>query len=308
MTIPFDDSHLHAALAVGAMASCLLIAWWGATRRPPPVFGLVLGASFAFAIGYTIDRTGPFTSGPTRTPPGLVLGLALLGVVELVPYFRRRPSAAVALSIPAAIAIAAHGELAGPSWLRWVVGTTIVVGGWLAQETDRRSRVDGLLPVLFAITAVGMYYTLPDTEESLVLMGVLLPMAATAWLLRVRSLGAGGVRIAVAICAWTVAAGGVWRDTAIIGGIGSLGVIAGAPVAPYLNLRVRPIAMPSTWRLPAVSAIHLAAVYVASRVAGTATDGVVLPAVLAAGACVAGGVLASAALRGAPRASARTGR
>jgi hypothetical protein len=61
--------------------------------------------------------------------------------------------------------------------------------------------------VLLAITLVGLFYTVPDTGDAVVLLGVALPVAALGWPWVVARLGAGGSFAIAGLLAWVAA----WR-------------------------------------------------------------------------------------------------
>jgi hypothetical protein len=139
-----------------------------------------------------------------------------------------------------------------------LVFVTIVAGGALVADVDRRTARRGLGPLLFAVSVGGVYATVPDTEQALVLLGVAAPVALLGWPLRRAGLGAAGSPAAVAVLAWSAAVGGVGRPSSIVGAVGCLGLFV---VGPVSRRAVRTSA--ST-----VVAAHALLVLVSARVAG----------------------------------------
>jgi hypothetical protein len=180
-----------------------------------------------------------------------------------------------ALAVPGAWLVV-HAEPIQPiGWIQLLLGVGIVVGGALAADFDRRWRRVGAPPVLLAISLFGVYVTVPDTEQALVVLGASLPLAlpgAIGWPRALNSLGSAGAFGAVGLLAWTVGAGGAARHSAIVGGLACLGLFVVEPVGRALaGGRSRILgAVPDRriWALAAVAAGHLALVYVCARMAG----------------------------------------
>jgi hypothetical protein len=133
---------------------------------------------------------------------------------------------------------------------------------------ERRHPDLGLAPGLFAISALGVYSTVPDTEEALVLAAV----AACGGLLANLGLplrfGAAGSGALAVVYWWTVAAGGVGRDGSVVGAAACLGVLAAEPVAWWLaGRRTRP---EGSWRPSRLLwfAVQALAAVLCGRVAG----------------------------------------
>jgi hypothetical protein len=107
---------------------------------------------------------------------------------------------------------------------------------------------------LIAFSSLGVYFTVPDTEQARGLVGALLPVAAVALVSR-RSSESVGPSVSVALVAWVGLVGGVARPGSVVGAISCLGVLA-------LGSLVR---RPTPVRL---AAVHAVVVVLASRVAG----------------------------------------
>ena len=141
--------------------------------------------------------------------PGLAGGLALLlagGLLADLVAHRltvagqgaMRPVAATpavvamraVVTMPGAWLLAERSGLPGlvPLWVRLLVAAGTIAGSVLVSDLDRRGARLGLGPVLMAITIVGVYETVPDTDLVLAALGPTLllallagPMAQGAW-------------------------------------------------------------------------------------------------------------------------------
>ncbi len=80
-----------------------------------------------------------------------------------------------------------------------------------------------------------MYFTVPDTEHALVLLGAALPLALSSWPVPLARLGSGGAYAATGLLAWTAAIDGVARPASIVGGICSLGLLVAEPVGRLIG-------------------------------------------------------------------------
>lgn len=213
-----------------------------------------------------------------HVPAGLALALALLVVGGLVADANRWGLAArAALAAPGAASLAGLAALPDPGWALVLVALVTVVGGCLVVDMDRHWAAHGAGPVLLALTVVGIYETVPDPDLVLALLGVVVPMAALGWPLRLASLGSGSVAF-VGLLAWATAVGGRGRLSSVVGGLACLGLLVVEPLARALGGRhPRPgrpaYGLPRSWSSSALLAGgQLAVVYVASRVAGLRRD------------------------------------
>ena len=254
ITIPLDRTEMLTGLAVGTVALAIgLLASIGARAlaRPALTWGSA-GLLFAAAALVGLDLTH-------GVPGGLVGGTALVAVGAGIAVATRVPLAARLAAVgPGAWLVAAHGAIPGERWVRVLVFVTIVAGGALVADVDRRTARRGLGPLLFAVSVGGVYATVPDTEQVLVLLGVAGPVALLGWPLRRAGLGPAGSPAAVAVLAWSAAVGGVGRPSSIVGAVGCLGLFV---VGAVTRRAVRTSA-------PAVVAAHALLVLVSARVAG----------------------------------------
>ncbi len=253
------------ALPVGALAGL-------AARRPGRVAARIGGLCFVAASGSALARTEGLTDG-------LVVGLVALVVAGALSAFVPRSSSRVVvgalLAVPGAW-IVVHAEgMPEIGWIRGLLGVGIVLGAALASDLDRRWRDIGAGPVLMAISVLGVYATVPDTEQALVLLGASLPLALPGLIgspSSLSSLGPAGAFGAVGLLAWVVGVGGAARTSAIVGGLACLGLFVVEPVA-HASTREPARVLADLHRgrlheLAILSAAQLVLVYVCSRVAG----------------------------------------
>jgi hypothetical protein len=249
---------------VGLVAG--LVAAGGRWGRPPAratrTVGIV-GLLFTMAVVAGIQWA-------LGAPGWLVVGLAALVAGGAIMHRPAGRWLAPALLLPGIWLLLWRSGLLLESWERIVVGVAMLVGAWLVADFDARWRDEGLGPVLFAASVVGVYSTVPDTEMALVAVGAALPLALLGWPLPLGSLG-GGALASTGCLLWIVAAGGVGRASAILGGIASLGLFIVEPAARLFHrAHVSAIA---GWpkgrpRWTAAVVVHLGLVYVAARVIG----------------------------------------
>jgi hypothetical protein len=226
---------------------------------------------------------------------GLLLGLvATLACLAAWAWRRRRrpgaPTPVVGVALAAGGAAGILATTGPPATLALPPPGIAVaaVAGALLADFDRRWRRHGLAPLLLAVSAAGVYATVPDVEAAVVVLGVALPLALLGWPGPLApggvpvpgprpgpprppppSLGVAGSLAAAALLVWTVAAGGAGRPGSVVGGLGCLGVLAVEPLARLLDPRHRSALArgPAAWT--ALGA-HLVLVAVAARVVGRA--------------------------------------
>jgi hypothetical protein len=237
------------------------VAWQLVRRRPLPSAGLLLVAAATWGLREAVTL-----------PTGLVQGLILLAGAGLVAGFVPAPRLVGAvLALPGAWVLATQAGLVETQWIRVLVIVTATLGGALVADFDGRFRDAGFAPVLVAVSVVGVYFSVPDTEQASVLLGAALPLIALGWPRALAGLGSVGAYATTGLLAWTTAAGGYGRPSSIVGGVACLGLLAVEPLARA----VRPAASSVLdavaqrwWGAVPVGAAHLGLVFVASRWAG----------------------------------------
>jgi hypothetical protein len=229
-----------------------------AGRTAGLVAGLVLGVAAALACLATWAWRRRHRPGAPTPVAGLALAAAGVGgaAVALGPA-----AGGPALPVPwPAVALAAAGA------------------GALLADFDRRWRGRGLAPALLAISAAGIYLTVPDVEAALAALGAALPLALLGWpgpLARVPgqpppSLGVVGALAVAGLLVGTAAAGSAGRPGAFVGALACLGVLAVEPLAVRLDPGRRSALGPPGGRRAGWSALaaQLALAAVAARVVG----------------------------------------
>jgi hypothetical protein len=251
---------------LGAAGIVVGLVWRRVWRRPAPIAGLIVAASFAIAFHYSLG-----------IPPNVERGLWLLAAAGVVTGFLAalwHPLIilGIGFALPGASLLTRDtGLLVHPHWVKTLVVATVVVGGTLVADFDRRYRARGWGPVLFAISAVGLYLTVPDTERAMLLLGAALPVLLLGWPFPLGSLGVVGAYPCVGALAWVAAFDGRGRLSAIIGGVACLGLFAAEPVARVIRLSGPGVlaALPRRWWSAIVVGIGQAGlVAVAARLAG----------------------------------------
>jgi hypothetical protein len=222
------------ALAGAAAFLVVLAATWARGRTRADWAGL----GFAVAALLVLAGTGP-AHGTGDIPRGLTVGLGVLVAGGLVLRIPKVPKvAAVVCYAPGAIIVAYHaglGDLGEPSWARPLVAATIIVGGALLLDVDRARARTAVTPMMFAITVVAVYVTVPDTEHLLVLAGAALALVAYTVPTPISSLGPEGIGAALGVLMWCAAVDGRGRPTSIIGASAALGLLAVDPIGRRLG-------------------------------------------------------------------------
>lgn len=281
---------LQVGLVALVVAVVVGLVWRRRWASPAPVAGLVLAIGALVAV---------FDAG--RLGDGLTVGLVALMAAGLVAdgYPPAKPALPL-LALPGAWLLATSVEVS-QGWAPVVVGAVIVVGGALVARFDHHDRVQALGPALMAVSFAGVFVTVPETREALPVFAVALPLALLGWPLRLARLGAGGCLAATGLLAWTVAQGGTFRDSALVGGLACLGMLVALPAGRLLaGLRGesdRRRSWPSSAVAVGVVSAHLVVVALVSRVAGLRDDlrsAVILAAAALALALVVGAVMPSA--------------
>jgi hypothetical protein len=196
-------------------------------------------------------------------PSGLIFGLIALAGAGLVVELLRLPRlAAFALAVPGAWLLAYQAELVEVGWIRALVGIAIAAGVILMSDFERVSRKQNLGLPLLAITAAGIYLTLPDTEQALAILGGALLVAALGLIRPQVSLGVAGCYAATGLLVWTIAAGGFGRPASILGGLACFGLF-------WVEALTRSISRATfVVSIPVAVAAHTILVLIASRVVG----------------------------------------
>ena len=180
----------------------------------------------------------------------------------------------------------------GPPWLWWLLaaaGLLLVTArlggmtdGWRLTVTalgllvvgaivrfEEASPHAGRAPALLFAAAGGIYATVPDTEQALVLLGAALPLAVLGWPMRWGRLGALGAPLVGGLLVWVVATGGVGRAGSVVGGLACAGLLLCDPLARAVAGGSALDRLARNWRGGLLLVVAQAGVaLIASRVAG----------------------------------------
>jgi hypothetical protein len=254
------SSQFVAGLRSGVVATLVGLAvggvWKARTKTPAGLIGPLLVAASVVAMP-------PFRGVPLQ----LLVGIGALGLAGLTATLLRSPLLKALLAAPGAWLVTAASAVNGSEWVVWFTFLAIVAGSALLAESDRHLRAPPIAPWLLAVTLAGVYATLPDTEEILVVMGAAAPLIFLGWPFGWARLGSAGSFMTVGLVAWVSAWGGLGRPAAIIGAVASLGVLLLLPLATSaLKVPLR------SANLSTMFLIHLGVAGAASRVAGLRAD------------------------------------
>ena len=234
-----SDRGFWIAFSAAGMFALVALA---ARRRTPITVGTVAGAGGALVGLWATDRWSN----------ALAVAVALLVIGAIVTSDRRLALRVVAM-LPGAVLIGLAVGNGTALWMRVAAGFAALVLASGASSFEReQTRVAGLI---WAVSALGVFATVPDTEQARALVGGTLVIAVLSLVHPVVD-GAGGAALAGLLC-WTAAVGGQARPGAVIGALGCAGVFGMAP----LVRRVRP-------PVAVLLTVHVVLVLVSSRVAG----------------------------------------
>ena len=222
------------ALFVGAAVSLVCVALALVPTRRHPRTGVrtrfVAGEAVclgSLAVFWVTDFAIPrYTS--------LVAGLGCLAIAGLIA--RRRPlGVRLVTMIPGAVLIA---STTASGTVRAVVFTAVLLGGAAVVEWPRWHPASPAGPALLAITALGVYGCVPDTERAVVVLGVAATIGCTGWPVRVTAVGSAGAAAFVGLVAWLAGTDGIARTGSVVGASACVGVLAFVPVLRWSGARL----------------------------------------------------------------------
>lgn len=155
--------------------------------------------------------------------PGVV-ALGLAGVLH------RGLLAGMAFAAPGALlmVVATPGDMT--SWMRWFAFAAIVVTGPLVAAFDHQDGGRGLPLPLFAVSTLGLYLTVPDTESGLVLLGAASVVGFLGWPKPIATLGSVGSFAMAGVYASVALSGAGGRPASLIAVEACLGLLIAAPI------------------------------------------------------------------------------
>ena len=192
---------------------------------------------------------------------------------------------------PGAVLVAAN--ITVPVHQRWappLVVIVILAGSVLCVDYERRNDGRGTTAALVLLTIGGIYACVPETGHI-----EALAVGAGAWLLSEvltgERVGPGVMLAAVGVMMWAVVYGGTYRDSALVGGFASLGLLLVEPVARRLPGPPRGLVAERLGRALPMTLLQGSYALLVSRTAGLAPS--LARALLLAGPCVLALVLVS---------------
>ncbi len=158
-----------------------------------------------------------------------LLALALGGWMARPPGGSARAPFGWILIVGGAIALVVRGGFADIGWLLILAPiATILIGSALAAWASRLPQ--DVLGIMMAISAFGIWVTVPETETARAMLGASLPLAlATLPPIHAKLRFSGAFALA-GILVWVAATGGEAREASIIGGWACIGAIAILPL------------------------------------------------------------------------------
>jgi hypothetical protein len=242
---------------------------------------------------------GLWSVADNRHLPGAVLvGVIGIGTVAGLAHTRWVSRwQCIVLALPFALVVGFGGELVTDVWARLLVTAAVSAGAMLVADFDDTWHREPPDLMLFAISALGVYVAVPDTELVAAVLGASLPLVLLGWPASLASLGRAGAAGATGLLVWAGAAGGVGRPASIVAVVGCLGLLAGAPAGklflPGAARRTRRLREPLL--LVALAASHAAIVATVARAVGPRTSPLIAAgiAVLVGGAAVLIGAMFS---------------
>jgi hypothetical protein len=221
LVLPLHRAELWVGLCAAGGMALLWLALMG-RRSTAPIGPLLAGGVLVGMWAEVI-----------RPPTGLIVGLAVLAlggaVAERPPA---RPLAAVGASIPGALILAFGAGLPSAAWIRLAVLITVTLGGALIDDFDRHWK--GMTPLLLAIASAGAYYTVPDTEHALVLLGATVGVLVLGGPFSSAAHRAYGPLIC-GVYAWVVVVEASTRSSSALAALACLGVLIVEPASRLIG-------------------------------------------------------------------------
>ena len=230
------------------------------------------GAALAFAVAMvaqSVTRDAAFAR--------LIGGLALLYVAAELTETISAQAIVVQMAAAAPGAVLVASGVGVPLHQRWaapLTATVIVIATTTATHTDR-SLPRGITWLLVLLTLAGVYACVPETGQIRPLALAAAALGAIEALTRT-PLPKGALAAAIGITAWAVAYGGTYRNSALIGGFASLGLLLTFPLAVHLACRLATNRTSGRHAVPAhqavLVALHAGGALLVSRTAGLASS------------------------------------
>jgi hypothetical protein len=240
-----------------AGATALVIGWlayllFNEGKRPSRAGGLVLTVAAVAAIA-VVDQI----------PSGAVLGIAFLAVAGWLPL---PVIFSPLLALPGAMLLAFDGGITSADWVPWFIIVAIVLAAPLVASFDRAYAPTGIPFPMYALAVVGLFFTVPDTEVAVVLLGTALAGTFLGWPKPLFALGRGGAFALVGLFVWVAGTGGSARPVTVIVAVACLGLLVAEPVGRWLSQPLGTVLSNRTIDPIVVLVAQLAIVFLLSRV------------------------------------------
>ena len=244
----------------------------------------------------TVKAMTSATTGEQRPAPTLVLGL--VGVLVVASVTRNGHVIRVAMGI---VALYIGGEATGrrrynpvirgllavpgallvtfnafpyllQRWSAQLLSLVVVLAVVAAPAVRQLAPASGAYWLMVLMSIGGIYACVPETGhlQSLVLAVVALGLAEVVTGVR---WGPGVTSVGVGMLGWAVVYGGTFRDSAVVGGAASFGLLALAPVVVLCSGRQRLSdghVTSDRWRTPAMVMLQAATALIVGRTGGLA--------------------------------------
>ncbi len=218
-----SDPMFVKGVVAGLIVLALGIVFWAVRGRDDVLgFGGLLVAAATVLVLY----------------PSGMLGLSQLAGVTFLAIaglFHRSFVVGGLLAIPGAFFVI-RPEAADPQeWLPWFAMLAIVFAAPLVASFDDRYHETGLPIPLFAIAALGVFLTVPDTEGAMVLLGTAGIAGFLGWPRPVATLGAAGSYAVVGLYMFVAEGGATGRPASIVASVAVLGLLLIVPITIRLR-------------------------------------------------------------------------
>lgn len=213
------DPRFLAGISAGlvVLGVGLLVDHLRGSKMPSPYGGILFTAGTLVALGFT-----------GTISPWLVAGIVILGIAGLL---HTNFALGVVAAAPGAVITVMAVTSDVDSWIPWFAVIAIMTTAPLLASFDGRYGRTGLPLPLFAVSALGVYLTVPDTEFAIVLFGTAAIAGFLGWPKPVMSFGASGAYASIGLYVAVASTGAIGRPAALIAAVSCLGLLIVTPVA-----------------------------------------------------------------------------
>ena len=205
-----------------------LVAWTVLAMRGSSAAGANYGWALLFGVGAVATIALRFEV-PILALAGFVV-LAVSGlIVDLGGPRIRAMAAAGVVAIGGAVLLTL--ESGAPVWLQLLLAPTLLLTGWSVHATSRSGAAD-YLGLLVALTAGGIWVTVPETDMVVVVVGFALAMASATFPPARARASATGALLLSGLLAGVTLLGGFLRPDSVVAGWLSIGLL---PVVPAVS-------------------------------------------------------------------------